>query len=1221
LKKVLLLLLVISTSIYAATDVSGSISLNTTWTTAGDGIYRIVGDITIDPGVTLTIQPGVTVLFTNTGPDTFRILVNGTLNAIGTVTDSIIFRHEITGEKHYGIDFNSPSSGTLEYCRIQDGMTDGSHPYPFDTHGGGICIYNADPTIRHCTIQNNSAPYGAGIFVEDASAPLIESNIIRNNEAGVLGGGIGCLGNTNPTIRNNIIYNNSSQNRGGGISINNFSTVHLANNTVNNNSAVNGGGGLVIVSQGNTITVVNSIFWNNNSTSGPDEFDTGSYTDSMTVEYSDIQGGYAGTGNINSNPLFNNAANGDFHVEATSPIVDAGTSTGAPTTDFEGNARPYDGDRVDGPEFDMGAYEYINTPPVITSSPVLSVNEDNPYTYQVIAVDTDAGEDLLYEITTDATFLDIDAGTGEITGTPGNDDVDTYSVTVRVTDLNGAYDTQTYSLEVIAVNDPPVISDITNRVIAEGGSFASINLDDYVEDVDNPDATLTWTASATTNITVTITDRVATITVNNPEWNGSETVTFTVEDPGELTDSDDVMFTVTAVNDPPVVTDIPDQSIAEGASFTSINLDDYVSDADNLDTEISWTASTTTNITVTITDRVATITVNDPEWNGSETVTFTVEDPGELTDSDDVMFTVTAVNDPPVVTDIPNQTIPEDGSFTEITLDNYVSDPDNVDAEISWTASATTNITVTITDRVATITVNDPEWNDSETVTFTAEDPAGLTDSDDATFTVSALNDPPVVADIPDQSIAEGGSFATISLDDYVSDADNTDAQISWTSSVTTNVTVTITDRVATITINDPEWNGSESVTFTAEDPNGLTDSDDASFTVTPVNDPPVVADIPDQSIPEGDSFATITLDNYVSDPDNTDAEISWTASTTTDITVTIANRIATITVNDPEWGGSELVTFTAEDPAGLTDNDDATFTVSAVNDPPQIAPLPELVFNEDDSLVTAIDTLYKYVEDPDHPDSLLIITVKAGQHVIAYADSPNVVMKAPANWYGTDTLEVKVSDGELADSVKVVVLVKSINDVPYFTDLPDTVKFNNDSDTTLTMSQYAMDVDPNDNLSWSFEASATELNINFNDGSTELTLSAPGYVGVVTLRCTVTDDSSASVTDSFYVLVEEATAIEDMAGVIPLEYKLDQNYPNPFNPSTHIQFGMKKAGEVKIEVYNILGQKVMTLFDGYKDAGYHIIKFDAGGLSSGLYFYRMETKAYHSIRKMILMK
>ena len=283
---------------------------------------------------------------------------------------------------------------------------------------------------------------------------------------------------------------------------------------------------------------------------------------------------------------------------------------------------------------------------------------------------------------------------------------------------------------------------------------------------------------------------------------------------------------------------------------------------------------------------------------------------------------------------------------------------------------------------------------------------------------------------------------------------------------------------------------------------------------------------------------------------------------------------------------------------------------------------MSELTFNEDDSLVTAIATLYEYVEDPDHPDSLLIITVKAGQNVITYVDSPSVVMKAPANWYGTDTLEIKVSDGELADSVKVAVMVKSINDVPYFTGLPDTVSFDNDSDSTLTMSQYAMDVDlPNDNRSWSIEANNPALNLDFDSGSTELTLSAPEFEGVVTVTCTVTDDSSASVTESFFVNVKLPTAMEDMTEIIPLAYKMDQNYPNPFNPSTHIQFDMQKAGKVKIEVYNVLGQKVMTLFDGHKDTGYHIVKFNAGDLSSGLYFYRMETKEYNSIKKMILMK
>jgi hypothetical protein len=103
---------------------------------------------------------------------------------------------------------------------------------------------------------------------------------------------------------------------------------------------------------------------------------------------------------------------------------------------------------------------------------------------------------------------------------------------------------------------------------------------------------------------------------------------------------------------------------------------------------------------------------------------------------------------------------------------------------------------------------------------------------------------PPVVSDIPDQTIAEGSTFATINLDDYVSDVDNTDAEMTWTHSGATELTVSINaSRVATITIPNEDWNGSETITFTATDPGLLSDSDAAIFTVTPVNDPPVAAD------------------------------------------------------------------------------------------------------------------------------------------------------------------------------------------------------------------------------------------------------------------------------------------------------------------------------------------------------------------------------------------
>ena len=142
---------------------------------------------------------------------------------------------------------------------------------------------------------------------------------------------------------------------------------------------------------------------------------------------------------------------------------------------------------------------------------------------------------------------------------------------------------------------------------------------------------------------MSIVDRVATITAPSADWNGAETITFRATDPGLLWDDDPATFTVTAVNDTPVVSDIPDQTIAEGSTFTTINLDGYVSDVDNLDAEMTWSYCGNTSLTVSIVDRVATITAPSADWNGAETITFRATDPGLLWDDDPATFTVTAV--------------------------------------------------------------------------------------------------------------------------------------------------------------------------------------------------------------------------------------------------------------------------------------------------------------------------------------------------------------------------------------------------------------------------------------------------------------------------------------------------------------------------------------------------------------------------------------------------
>jgi hypothetical protein len=89
----------------------------------------------------------------------------------------------------------------------------------------------------------------------------------------------------------------------------------------------------------------------------------------------------------------------------------------------------------------------------------------------------------------------------------------------------------------------------------------------------------------------------------------------------------------------------------------------------------------------------------------------------------------------------------------------------------------------------------------------------------------------------------------------------------------------------------------------------------------------------------------------------------------------------------------------------------------------------------------------------------------------------------------------------------------------------------------------------------------------------------------------------------------------------IPAQYALKQNYPNPFNPVTSIAFDLPQETKVSIKVYDVLGREVASLVEKVMPAGSHAIQFDAGILSSGVYFYQIKTKDFTAIKKMILLK
>ncbi|MCX7762322.1 MAG: T9SS type A sorting domain-containing protein [Candidatus Kryptonium sp.] len=90
----------------------------------------------------------------------------------------------------------------------------------------------------------------------------------------------------------------------------------------------------------------------------------------------------------------------------------------------------------------------------------------------------------------------------------------------------------------------------------------------------------------------------------------------------------------------------------------------------------------------------------------------------------------------------------------------------------------------------------------------------------------------------------------------------------------------------------------------------------------------------------------------------------------------------------------------------------------------------------------------------------------------------------------------------------------------------------------------------------------------------------------------------------------------------IPSKFVLYQNYPNPFNPGTEIKFDLPESGHVKLEVFNLAGERVAVLYDGYMEAGYgKTIRWNANGFSSGVYLYKLSAGKYVDVKKMVLMK
>jgi hypothetical protein len=159
------------------------------------------------------------------------------------------------------------------------------------------------------------------------------------------------------------------------------------------------------------------------------------------------------------------------------------------------------------------------------------------------------------------------------------------------------------------------------------------------------------------------------------------------------------------------------------------------------------------------------------------------------------------------------------------------------------------------------------------------------------------------------------------------------------------------------------------------------------------------------------------------------------------------------------------------------------------------------------------------------------------------------------------------------------------------------------------------------------FKISSPKFPVTINSG-TDLTIEAvfnPKKVGIKDVKLFIYSDNilmsgEVSVSAESYV---EGSQINNVISLnkIPADYALQQNYPNPFNPSTIIQYSVPENNFISINVYNIAGQLIETLVKGYHRAGTYKIEWNAGSISTGFYFYKMETGKISIVKKMLLVK
>jgi hypothetical protein len=501
------------------------------------------------------------------------------------------------------------------------------------------------------------------------------------------------------------------------------------------------------------------------------------------------------------------------------------------------------------------------------------LEDDPPYSMFLFASaidDTDMPSDLRWYLTDyDTSLYSISGqGTNIIVITPQPNMFGMDLVNLMVVDSDGLSDVQSLWINITPVNDKPYFFPEPPDLTVTKDIPYTFNYAPYLIDIDNTMADLTITTDSTSYIAVS--GHLITYIFPSSMVNQQVYVTLTLDD-GTDSSQTVIQVNITEDNVPQLSKELPDVTLYEGEiKYNVFNLDDYFYDPDGDAVYFSYGYS---KINIKINENNSVDFLAEGDWNGEEIVTFRARDPSSAIVEDTILVRVIPVNDPPSISGVPDLVVHYDFEY-EFDLTPYISDADNSTTELILTFMETTSNTWLISQNIdlssdnnLKMMVNYPQTYLGTTfkvriIVFDGIDFA----SQIINITVSSNWQPELESEIPDVVFYEDEYvFDKFNVNDYFTDRDGDALFFTYGHE---HINVVIHSNGSVDFFAEDNWFGTENITIRATDTSGALVEDIITVSVLPVNDPPVITQIPDQ---EGFVGVTWVLDlsPYIHDDDN----------------------------------------------------------------------------------------------------------------------------------------------------------------------------------------------------------------------------------------------------------------------------------------------------------------------------------------------------------------